>query len=152
MKKSYLALVCGMIFLLTSCNTNPIQQKWKVADVKIPDVKGLIKLAPMIMGSSKLSQLVPAGLLKEGNTTKVIVEILKQATFEFKSGNKCAVNLFGKDATGTYRLSEDKKTLTINSDDLKLGNKMDIKEMSASKLSFDMHLGGQVITFMLQPE
>lgn len=152
MKKSYLALVCGMIFLLTSCNTNPIQKKWKVADVKIPNVQSLIKLAPMIMGSSKLSNLVPANLLKAGNTSKVITEILKQATFEFKSGDKCTVNLFGKNANGTYRLDEDKKTLTINSNDLKIGNKLDIKEMSASKLVFDMHLGGQVITFELQPE
>jgi hypothetical protein len=61
------------------------------------------------------------------------------------------VNIFGKEATGTYRLSEDKKTLTINSDDIKMGNKMDVKELNSSKLTFDMHLEGQVVTFMLVP-
>ena len=144
-------MALGMVFFLTSCNTNPIQKKWKVAEVKIPDVKGLMKLAPMIMGSSKLSKMVPAGMLKEG-ASAMVKEVLKQATFEFKGGDKCEVNLFGKNATGTYRLSEDKKTLTINSDDLKLGNKMDIKELSGNKLTFDMHLNGQTITFILQPE
>lgn len=152
MKKSYLVLALGLLFFLHACNTkDPIQKKWKVNDVKVPDTGALMKLAPMISGSSKLSELVPKSVLKNG-AKGIVVELLKQATFEFKSGNTCTISIFGKDASGTYRLSDDKKKLTVTSGDLKIGNKLDIKELSSDKLTFDMHLQGQVITFMLQPE
>ena len=144
-------MVLGMVFLLNACGSGePIQKKWKVGDVKVPDVSALMKLAPMISGSSSLSKLVPKSVLS-GGTKGLVVELLKQTTFDFKKDGKCAVNIFGKNATGTYRLSEDKKTLTIHSDDIKMGNKMDVKELSSGKLTFDMHLDGQVITFILVP-
>lgn len=144
-------MVLGMVFLLNACGTqDPIQKKWKVEDVTVPNVSALMKLAPMISGSSKLSKLVPKSVLNKG-TKGLVLELLKQTIFDFKSGGKCAVNLFGKDATGTYRLSDDKKTLTIHSDDIKMGNKMDVKELNSGQLTFDMHLDGQVITFMLVP-
>jgi hypothetical protein len=151
MKKTYLLITIGLVLLMNACGSKaPLQQKWKVNDVKVPDVKALMKLAPMVANSGKLSNLIPKSVLS-GGSNGLVMELLKQTTFEFKAGNKCAVNIFGKEATGTYRLSEDKKTLTINSDDIKMGNKMDVKELNSSKLTFDMHLEGQVVTFMLVP-
>lgn len=151
MKKTYMLIALGLVFLMNACGSKtPIQQKWQVKDVKVPDTKALMKLAPMVANSGKLSTLVPKSMLK-GGSKALILELLKQTTFEFKADNKCVVNIFGKEATGTYRLSEDKKTLTINSDDIKMGNKMDVKELSSDKLTFAMHLDGQVITFMLIP-
>lgn len=152
MKKTYLLIALGLVFLMNACDSkDPIQQKWKVNDVKVPDIKALMKLVPMIANSGKLSNLIPKSMLSNGGSNALALELLKQTTFEFKTDNKCAVNLFGKEATGTYRLSEDQKTLTINSDDIKMGNKMDVKELNSGKLTFDMHLEGQTITFMLVP-
>ncbi|WP_299452549.1 hypothetical protein [uncultured Microscilla sp.] len=151
MKKTSLFIMLGLVFLMNACGSkDPIQQKWKVNDVKVPNVKALMKLAPMLSQSNKLSHLIPKSVL-DGGSKALIIEMLKQTTFEFKADNKCIVNIFGKNATGTYRLSKDKKTLTINSDDIKMGNKMDVKSLSANQLIFDMHLEGQAITFVLVP-
>lgn len=145
-------MALGMVFFLTSCNTNPIQKKWKVKDVKIPNVTAALSAFKQLTGSKKISNLIPKSFLQNGLGSDAMIGMVKQATFEFKKDQKCILSFFDQKTTGKYRLSEDKKTLTITPDVLKIGSKLDVKEFNANNLTLEMHLNGQSLTFILQPE
>ena len=151
MKKITLAFVASLFLFAISCGTKSdlLVGKWKVLNCTIPDFdKALEKNLEMVPDSMReqYRQMMQSQLasLQEG---------LKKGIFEFKDGGKFEFTFAEKTNKGTYKLSDDAKTIITTDSGATKGDTLFVNSLDKEKLEFKVRFSDEMTgVFSLEKE